>query len=166
MKAAPMIFLVLLVAGCTTEVRREPTAAAVVGEGPSRTNNPSSHPAPARTPRPKSDPLKLAAYEVKESAFSDFGMSVKTNFEVKWGGHIEWMTVSAVATPSSASRMGLAAGDRIMAIDGRLVTEMDRDAMLEKLFQRKKGETSRILVIGPQDPLPRFVMLVAHRPDP
>lgn len=109
-------------------------------------------------------PTTLQAYEVKESAFSDFGMSVKTNFDVKWGGNVEWMLVTAVDPGSSASRRGIFAGDRIMAIDGRLVTAMDRDAMLDILFQRKKGDTSRLLVFGQKDPFPRFVTLIASRP--
>jgi predicted metalloprotease with PDZ domain len=109
-------------------------------------------------------PTTLQAYEVKESAFSDFGMSVRTNFEVKWGGTVEWMLVTAVEADSSASRRGIVAGDRIMAIDGRLVTALDRDAMLDLLFQRKKGDTSRLLVFGQKDAFPRFVTLAASRP--
>ena len=113
----------------------------------------------------KTAPSKLAAYEVRESAFSDFGMSVKTNFEVKLGGGIEWMVVTGVEPGSSASRVGVALGDRILAIDGRKSTEMDRDAMHERLFQRKKGERSRLLVLGQREALPRFIVLVANRPE-
>ncbi len=106
----------------------------------------------------------LPAYEVRESAFSDFGMSVKTNFEVKWGGNIEWMVVTDVAADSSAARVGIRTGDRILAIDERLVTAMDRDAMLDSLFQRKKGDPARLLVLGLKQALPRFVTVVASRP--
>jgi hypothetical protein len=110
------------------------------------------------------DATPLAAFEVKESAFSDFGMSLKTNFEVKWGGDIQWMEVTAIDAHSSAARMKLGVGDRILAIDGRLITELHRDAMLERFFQRKKGESSRMLVHSPRDALPRFVTLIANRP--
>ena len=88
-------------------------------------------------------------------------MSVKTNLEVKFGRRIEWMQVSAVAAGSSAWRLGLMGGDRILAIDGRMVTDMDRDAMLDCLFHRKKGDSSRLLVMGSKDGFPRFVTLIA-----
>ncbi len=106
----------------------------------------------------------LKAYQVKESAISDFGMSVKTNVEVQWGGKIEWMTVNAVAPGSSADRVGLKPNDRIMAIDGQLVVGMEKDAMLGLFFQRRKGDTSRLLVMGHRQAMPRFVTLVASRP--
>ena len=114
----------------------------------------------------QAEPLKLAAYEVRELAFCDFGMSVKTNFEVKWGGRIEWMQVSGVDAGSSAARLNLRVGDKILAIDGRLISELDRDAMLEALFQRKKGDRSQFLVLGVREALPRFVTLVANRTGP
>jgi C-terminal processing protease CtpA/Prc len=101
---------------------------------------------------------------VKESAFSDFGMSVKTNLEVKFGADVEWMFVIGVNAGSSAAKANLSVGDRIMAIDGRLVTELDRDAMLAALFQRKKGDRVQFLLLGLKQPLPRFVTLVANRP--
>ena len=102
---------------------------------------------------------------MRESAFSDFGMSVRTNLEVKGGGRIEWMVVTRVAADSSAARRGIAPGDQILAIDGRKITEMDRDAMLEALFQRKKGDRSRLLLLGHREALPRFLDLVANRPE-
>lgn len=106
----------------------------------------------------------LEAYEVRESAFSDFGMSVRTNLEVKWGGGVAWMLVSAVEPGSSAARRGIVAGDRILAIDGRAVTELGRDAMLDVLFHRKKGEAARMLVLAQGEALPRFLTLVASPP--
>ncbi len=106
----------------------------------------------------------LPAYAVRETAFSDFGMSVKTNFDVQWGGHVAWMVVTAIEAGSSAARQRLGVGDRILAIDGRQVTAFDRDAMLAALFHRKQGETSRLLVLGPKEALPRFVTLAARRP--
>jgi C-terminal processing protease CtpA/Prc len=74
------------------------------------------------------------------------------------------MLVTAVAAGSSAAQAALAPGDRILAVDGRLVGEMNRDAMLEVLFRRKKGESSRLLLLGRGQALPRFVTLVANRP--
>jgi predicted metalloprotease with PDZ domain len=105
----------------------------------------------------------LPAYAVRETAFSDFGMSVKTNFDVQWGGHVAWMVVTAIDAGSSAAQRRLGVGDRILAIDGRQITTFDRDAMLAALFHRKTGETARLLVLGPKEALPRFVMLVARR---
>ena len=92
-------------------------------------------------------------------------MSVKTNFEVKWGGNVEWMLVTGIAPGSSAAAARLAFGDRILAIDGRLIKEFDRDAMLGALFARKKGDIVRLLVLGQREAMPRFVSLVANRPD-
>ncbi len=111
-----------------------------------------------------SSPTVLPAYAVRETAFSDFGMSVKTNFDVQWGGRVAWMVVTAIDAGSSAARQRLGVGDRILALDGRQITTFDRDAMLAALFHRKQGETSRLLVLGPKEALPRFVVLVAHRP--
>lgn len=106
---------------------------------------------------------KMEAYEVRASAFSDFGMSVKTNFAVQWGGQVEWMLVTGVEPSSSAARAGLAAGDKIMAIDGVAVTAMERDVMLAALFRRKRGERARILILARGEALPRFVQLTASR---
>lgn len=106
----------------------------------------------------------MQAYEVREAAFSDFGMSVKTNFDVRWGGRVEWMIVTAIDAASSAERAKLEAGDRILAIDGKLVTAMERDEMLACFFQRRNGETARVLVLGRVEPLPRLVTLAAQRP--
>lgn len=156
-----------VIVGCTTAPRTIFPASAVENRPPAaRQSSPSRSAAQseAQDPNVQSIPTTLQAYEVRESAFSDFGMSVKTNFEVKWGGTVEWMLVTAVAAGSSASRMGIVAGDRIMAIDGRRVTDLDRDAMLDLLFQRKKGDTSRLLVFGQKDAFPRFVTLAASRP--
>lgn len=109
------------------------------------------------------DLLKLPAHEVRESAFCDFGMSVKTNLEVKWGGDVEWMLVIGVDAGSSAAKLDLKVGDRILAIDGKLVSELSRDAMLAALFQRKKGDRVQFLVLGFRQALPRFVTLTANR---
>lgn len=110
-----------------------------------------------------SPPSVLPAYEVQERAFSDFGMSVKTNFDVKWGGEVEWMIVTDVALRSSAAVMGVRVGDRILAIDAVQVTTLTRDAMLDILFHRKKADRSRFLLLGEKESLPRFVWLVAAR---
>lgn len=129
---------------------------------------PSTREPAARSPAARGTagerPLKLQPFHVQEWAFSDFGLSVKTNFEVVTGGNVQWMEVSALEPGSAAALRGLARGDRILAIDAAPVTELSRGAMLEKLFQRKKGEQVRLLVMGSGDPLPRFVMLVAGRP--
>jgi hypothetical protein len=163
-------FAALIFAGCATNppgALSGPSAPAHSSPSAVRDSAPiaTPHPGKKRPPPTTEELIKLKAYEVKESAFSDFGMSVKTNFEVIGGGDIEWMLISAVAPGSSAARMNLGAGDRILAIDGRQVTELNRDAMLERLFQRKKGETSRLLVLGRRDALPRFVILSASRPE-
>ncbi|HEX2854630.1 MAG TPA: PDZ domain-containing protein [Opitutaceae bacterium] len=121
--------------------------------------------AAGKTPAPQNsgDLFKLPSYEVRESAFSDFGMSVRTNMEVKWGASVEWMLVIGVDAGSSAAKLNLSVGDRILAIGGRLVAELSRDEMLAALFQRKKGERVEFLVLGVRQSLPRFVTLTANR---
>jgi S1-C subfamily serine protease len=156
--------------GCSTmqETARDRSGAihpGAKGSAPAAPQNGSTITAASQPLKSATAPVTLAAYEVRESAISDFGMSVKTNFEVKWGGNVEWMTVTAVAAGSSASRAGIAAGDRILAIDRRKISEMDRDDMLDALFQRKKGDRSRLLVLRPREGLPRFVSLIANRPE-
>ena len=166
-KPAITVFAATVLVGCATAPKTILPASAV-GTHPSAVRDPSSAPSTghgaALNLNVQPIPTTLQAYEVKESAFSDFGMSVKTNFDVKWGGSVEWMLVTAVDPGSSASRRGIVAGDRIMAIDGRLVTALDRDAMLDLLFQRKKGDASRLLVFGQKDAFPRFITLIANRP--
>lgn len=155
-----------LLAGCGTGGAPSAASTAVSASPPLAGESTPSVLRPASRPRPvltTEELIKLKAFEVKASAFSDFGMSVKTNFEVSWGGDVEWMLVTAVDPGSSAARMNLGPGDRILAIDGRQITELNRDAMLERLFQRKKGDTSRVLVLGRRDALPRFVVLIAAR---
>jgi hypothetical protein len=110
------------------------------------------------------EPLEMPAYAVQESAFTDFGMSVKTNMEVKWGGYVAWMQVSGVVLESSAAKQGLRPTDRILAIDDRLIAKFNRDAMLEVLFQRKTGDKVKLLVLGAKQALPRFVTLTAELP--
>ena len=109
-------------------------------------------------------PVEMEAYEVREAAFTDFGMSVRTNLAVKWGEPVEWMKVIGVQPESSAASQNLRPGDRIMAIDGQPVTKFDRDAMLEVLFQRKSGDRAELLLLGAGQVLPRFVTLTAAKP--
>ncbi len=118
------------------------------------------------SPRPGHEgaALTLPAYEVRESAFSDFGMSVRTNYQVQWGGSLEWMEVIAVEPGSSAAQQNLSWGDRIIAIDGQPVTELQRDSMLATLFERKAGDRVDVLVLRAAQALPRFVTLTARRP--
>jgi C-terminal processing protease CtpA/Prc len=144
------------------ENTRSPTAevAAPPSQNESKDRNESKETVKSET---TAGTVKLPAYEVRESAISDFGISVRTNFEVKWAGKIEWMRVSAVSASSSAAHAGLAPGDQILAIDGQLITEMDKATMLDALFQRKKGDSCRLLILGQNDSLPRFVTLIANR---
>lgn len=107
--------------------------------------------------------VRLPVYRVQEGAFSDFGMSVKTNFEVASGGPVQWMEVSGLEPGGSAAVRGLAVGDRILALGGVEVTTLSKAAMLEALFQRKKGEPMRVLVMAARDAFPRFIVLVAGR---
>ncbi len=166
--------IAVVVSGCTATPREAgPTSVPAdrPASEPALLSGPQGAPrqspgAVGQSPGPvaQSDAVALKAYEVKESAFSDFGMSLRTNLDVTWGGMVEWMRVSAVDPGSSAARIGLRAGDRILAIDGQQVNTLDRDTMLARFFQRKRGEVSELLVMRQKDSLPRFVRLVANRP--
>lgn len=112
---------------------------------------------------PSGEPIRLPVYRVQEGAFSDFGMAVKTNFEVASGGAVQWMEVSGLEPGGSAAARGLAVGDRILALDTVAVTALSKAGMLEALFQRQKGERMRVLVMARRDAFPRFVVLVAGR---
>lgn len=164
------VAVLLTLGGCATARQRETSEVAAASRPTTPPDTPRARATPLR-PAPdrnkiSSDPLTLDAYEVRESAFSDFGMSVKTNFEVQWGGRVAWMLVSGVVAGSSAAQQRLAPGDKIMAIDGQLITDLERDAMLALFFQRKPGERARVLVLSRGDALPRFTNLVASRPKP
>ena len=91
-------------------------------------------------------------------------MSVQTNAEVSWAGPVDWMRISAVDPGSAAARANLLPGDRILAIDGILITKLEKTQMLDLLFHRRPGASSRMLILGQHGPLPRFVTLVARRP--
>lgn len=106
----------------------------------------------------------MEAFLVQEGAFSDFGMSVKTNFGVAAGENVQWMEVSGLEPGGSAQRNSLLVGDRILAIDRQLVTTLDRFSLQTTFFQRKKGEQARFLIMSPNDGFPRFVVLTASRP--
>lgn len=109
-------------------------------------------------------PTPLPAFKVQEWAFADFGLSVKTNFEVAVGERVQWMEVSSTEPDSSARKAGLLPGERILAINARQVTGLTKSGLEELLFLRKAGEQVRLLVLGPGHGLPRFVSLVAARP--
>jgi membrane-associated protease RseP (regulator of RpoE activity) len=159
--------LIIALAGCASKT---PFATRPPGDPTLQQSSPAAPaPSPDETssgPRSPTgnDPVTLPAFEVNASALSDFGMSVQTNIEVSWDGPVDWMRVSAVAAESSAARANLRPGDRILAIDGQLTAKMDRTRMFERLFDRQPGARTRLLILGLQDPLPRFITLVARPP--
>ncbi len=156
-------------AGCVVSRTGPPTPAAG-SESAAAANSGAERPVRAARGRgadadkeARGEAIRLPAYRVQEGAFSDFGMSVKTNFEVASGGHIQWMEVSGVEPGGSAAARGLAVGDRILALDTVAVTTLSKAAMLEALFQRKRGAQMRVLVMAQRDAFPRFVVVVAGR---
>lgn len=104
--------------------------------------------------------VELPKFTVTKQGFRNFGFSVVTNVEVRLDGPIEWMQVGVVLPGSPAARSGLATGMQVLAIDGVIVTEMDRPQMLSALFERSSGEQIRLLVFtSRQSALPRFITL-------
>lgn len=134
----------------------EPAAPSTTATSPA-VSTPASRPATA-------DAIRLAAVKVNEWPLSDFGMSVKTNFEVAQGENVQWMEVSGVEPDGPAAGARLSIGDRILAIDGTLVTTLTRDGLLDVLFKRKTGDRVRLLVARRNEALPQFVRLAARRP--
>jgi predicted metalloprotease with PDZ domain len=168
LQAAILLILLTGAGGCAT--RRETAA----NGSPTMVSGASDHTpsaaasvtasSPRKPVKAPGEPFELPAYAVRESAFTDFGMSVKTNLAVKWGDGVEWMEVSGVVRESSAAKQHLQAGDRILAIDGQLITKFGRDSMLDALFQRKAGDRVELLVMSAGQALPRYVTLTAERP--
>lgn len=84
--------------------------------------------------------IELPKYVVTEKGFVKFGFSVVTNTEVKHGGRIKWMRVGLVIPGSPAARNNLDPWDTILAIDRVIVTDLDREGMLQALFQKHSGD--------------------------
>jgi membrane-associated protease RseP (regulator of RpoE activity) len=153
-------------AGCTSAPQTSPTETSPVTATAERSGGVSAKPAAPPRPRPGGEPIALPGYEVREAVFTDFGLSVRTNPEVKFGAAITWMQISAVLPGSAAAQLGLLPGDSILALDGRPITEFDRDAMLAILFLRKQGDRVDLLILGEHGGMPRFIALNALRPRP
>jgi PDZ domain len=108
--------------------------------------------------------IPLPKFEVHEKGFTDFGISIVTNFGVVQGKAIEWIRVGTVSPGSSAASLGLETDDEILAIDGRLLSKMTRGEMLHVFFERESGDELKLLVMGTKMALPRFVVLKAQPP--
>src|SRR5581483_10508364 len=145
--------LVAALAGCATSRGPRPTPErpvrppAASPENGARTTAAHETNARASAENGDADAQALPAFEVREAAFTDFGMSVRTNLSVKWGEPVAWMRVGAVQPLSSAAAARLGAGDRILALDGHLVTGLGRAAMLAALFERHRGDRLQALVL-------------------
>jgi hypothetical protein len=107
-----------------------------------------------------SDIVELPKFVVTQKAFLDFGLSVVTNAEVQRGGKIKWVRVGVVIPGSLADQNNLMPWDQILAIDRVMVTELDREAMLQLLFEKSAGERLTLLVMSRRNGLlPVFVTL-------
>lgn len=106
------------------------------------------------------DIVELPRFVVTQKAFLNFGLSVVTNAEVQRGGKIEWMRVGLVIPGSLAAQNNVAPWDQVLAIDGVMVTELDREGMLQALFQKSAGERVTLLIMARRNGLlPVFVTL-------
>jgi hypothetical protein len=94
---------------------------------------------------------------------TDFGLSLVTNKGVRQGAPIRWIVITGIAPRSHAEMADLMRGDEIMAVDGVLLEELPRDALLRGLFGRQAGERIQLLVYKPAQTLPYFVELIAGR---
>ena len=123
--------------------------------------------APAEETNPsKDDVVHLPRFEVREGGakFTDFGMSVVTNFGVVFGGKIAWMRVGTVVPGSSAALLGLHPDDEIFAIDEVKLADLSRRQMLETFFHRKRGDRIKLLVRDHRTRHLRLVELSANDP--
>ena len=154
--------------GCVTSKAPEPAKIGRPNKGEAKPETLSdvyrTSTTPQTTDTRPGTPTPLPVFKVQEWAFADFGLSVKTNFEVAVGEHVQWMEVTSTEPNSSARNAGLLPGERILAINSQQVTGLTKSGLEEYLFRRKTGEQVRLLVLGPRHGLPRFVSLVAARP--
>jgi len=106
------------------------------------------------------DIVELPKFVVTQKAFLNFGLSVVTNAEVKQGGKIEWVRVGLIIPGSLADQINLMPWDQILAIDRVMVTELDRETLLQLLFQKSAGERLTLLIMSRRNGLlPIFVTL-------
>lgn len=104
--------------------------------------------------------FQLPKFVIKERRFLDLGFSLVTNREVLRGGAIQWAQVGVVLPGSLAARHNLSTGMQILAVDGVLITDMDRDRLIRMVFERQPGERIRLLVLSRQfGLLPVFVSI-------
>jgi membrane-associated protease RseP (regulator of RpoE activity) len=106
--------------------------------------------------------ILLPPFEVRESGFTNFGISILTNKAVATGGKVEWMIVSAVAPGSAASLAGLSPGDRIYSIDGASVLKFSKAQMLGTFFHKTIGAELRLEVADPRTQARRIVTLTCN----
>ncbi len=98
-----------------------------------------------------------------DNTSTDFGLTLVTNKGVRQGAPIKWVVIGDIAPRSHAEMAGLMMGDEIMAVDGVLLEELQRDVLLQGLFGRQSGDRIRLLVYKPTQTLPYFVELIAGR---
>jgi membrane-associated protease RseP (regulator of RpoE activity) len=106
--------------------------------------------------------ILLPPFEVRESGFTNFGISILTNKAVATGGKVEWMIVSAVAPGSGASLAGLSPGDRIYSIDSESVVKFSKAQMLSIFFHKTIGAELRLEVADPRTQARRIVTLTCN----
>jgi hypothetical protein len=107
----------------------------------------------------KDEVVRLPPFEVRESGVTDFGMSVVTNFAVASGGTITWMRVGNLVPGSAAALAGLNTNDEIISVDGVMVSNLSKSAMLHTFFHRKIGARVKLLVVHHRTRLLRQVEL-------
>lgn len=110
------------------------------------------------------DIIELPKFVVTEKGFVQFGLSVVTNAEVKRGGRITWMRVGLVIPGSLAARNKLDTWDQILALDGVIVTELDREGMLRALFQKHSGERLTLHILARRHGMLPAVVRLVHQP--
>jgi predicted metalloprotease with PDZ domain len=113
-------------------------------------------------PKQEETVILLPPFEVRESGFTNFGISILTNKAVATGGKVEWMIVSAVAPGSGASLAGLSPGDRIYSIDGESVVKFSKAQMLSTFFHKTIGTELRLEVADPRTQARRIVTLTCN----
>lgn len=98
--------------------------------------------------------VELPEYKVQAKGISDFGMSIRTNPGVLWGGSVGRMRVGEVVPDSAAAMAGLKRGQWILEVDGAPVAELRRGSMLRKFFRREVGDriTLKVSDYGGKNP--------------
>jgi C-terminal processing protease CtpA/Prc len=107
------------------------------------------------------DVQHMAPYQVTNSPLGYMGIRVKIDLDSSGSDQakIKSMIVSHVLAHSSAEQAGVRAEDRIVAIDGRPVTEMSIDDLKGLLGSKRNGDSISVEARSPRSSASKVFVL-------